>query len=316
MSATAIAPLFYGGIPVFADVEIETFCINADEIERLITEKTRAIIAVNLFGHPAKLHQLAVLAKAHGIYLIEDNAQAPLAKEYGLYTGTIADVGVFSLNYHKHIHTGEGGICVTNNDQLCLRLQAIRNHAENIVEHSDLGSLTNMIGQNYRMTELSAAVGRSQLRKIENEVGFRRRIAEALSDGIRDLDGLTIPITRKECIHSYYIWCLLIDHNKLGVSRRDFSRALAAEGFPHFEGYVRPLYNLPVFKKKIAIGAHGWPFSLTNREYYANMCPVAEILYREKALLFETCAFQIDEDLIEQLINAIRKVYALRSEIG
>jgi len=315
MSATAIAPLFYGGIPVFADVELETFCINVDDVKRLITPKTRAIIAVNLFGHPAKLHELAALAKEHGLYLIEDNAQAPLAQEYGVYTGTLGDIGVFSLNYHKHIHTGEGGMCVTHIDELALRLQAIRNHAENITEHCDLGSMANMIGQNYRMTELSAAVGRAQLKKIDQEVGFRQDISQSLSDGIGDLDGLTVPMTRTDCSHSFYIWCLRVDQDKLGVTRNDFSLALAAEGFPHFQGYVRPLYNLPVFKKKIAIGAHGWPFTLTDRIYHDNMCPAAERLCREEALLFETCAFNLNESLIAQLIESVRKVYTLRSEI-
>src|SRR5437773_6160001 len=165
MSATAIAPLVYGAIPVFADIEPQTFGLDPDSVRRRITARTKAIIAVNLFGHPARLEELMATAHDHGLRLIEDNAQAPLATDGDRYAGTIGDIGVFSLNYHKHIHTGEGGMCVTNDDGLALRLQLIRNHAENAVEAVGMTDLTNMAGFNYRMTELSAAIGIEQLKK-------------------------------------------------------------------------------------------------------------------------------------------------------
>lgn len=315
MSATVMAPLFYGGIPVFADIEPDTFCLDLEAVRAAITPKTRAILAVNLFGHPARLHELAALASGHGLALIEDNAQGPLAKENSVYAGTIGDIGIFSLNYHKHIHTGEGGMCVTRNEELALRMQAIRNHAENIVEHSKVGSLANMIGQNYRMTEMSAAVGLAQLERIDEEVGRRQLLAETLSEGLRDLEGLTVPSVRDGCRHVYYVWGLRVDEKVLGISRADFSRALAAEGFPHAEGYVRPLYRLPAFQQRIAIGRDGWPFTLTNREYTEGMCPVAERLYASEMLCFEICAYRIDDSLAEQLIGAVRKVHTLRHQI-
>ncbi|RPG38427.1 MAG: DegT/DnrJ/EryC1/StrS family aminotransferase, partial [Muricauda sp. TMED12] len=109
MSATCIAPLVYGGIPVFVDIERDHFCLDPDLVEAAITPKTRAILTVNLFGHPAALGRLRQIADKHGLILIEDNAQAPLAKENGRFTGTIGHIGVFSLNRHKHIQTGEGG---------------------------------------------------------------------------------------------------------------------------------------------------------------------------------------------------------------
>ncbi|MBM3596226.1 MAG: hypothetical protein FJX31_10765, partial [Alphaproteobacteria bacterium] len=133
MSATVMAPLIYGGIPVFVDIEPETFCLDIDKVVAAITPRTKAIIAVNLFGHPARLRELAALARSRGIALVEDNSQGPLATEDGAFAGTVGDIGVFSLNYHKHIHTGEGGMCATRDAALALRLQAIRNHAENIV---------------------------------------------------------------------------------------------------------------------------------------------------------------------------------------
>ena len=315
MSATVVAPLFYGGIPVFVDIEPETFCLDVAKVAAAITPKTKAILAVNLFGHPARLAELRSLADRHGIHLIEDNAQGPLASENGAYAGTIGHIGVFSLNYHKHIHTGEGGMCVTSDPELALRMQAIRNHAENILEPSGIADPVNMIGQNYRMTEMSAAVGRAQLAKIEHEVGRRQRLAEALSEGLGGLEGLTIPTVREGCRHVYYVWAMRIDEAALGVSRAAFSRALTAEGFPHGTGYLRPLYMLPVFQKRIAIGRDHWPFTLTDRQYTAGMCPVAEHMYGHEIMLFEPCAYRVDDALTDRLVGAVRKVHALRHTI-
>ena len=191
MSATAMAPLVYGGIPVFADIDPDTFCLDVESVRAAITPKTRAILAVNLFGQPAPLAALAALARDKGLVLIEDNAQGPLAAENGQFAGTIADIGVFSLNYHKHIHSGEGGICCTRDPELALRLQAIRNHAENIVKPAGIQDPANMVGFNYRLSEMSAAVGRSQLRKIDAEVGRRQHLAERLSEGVRGLEGIS-----------------------------------------------------------------------------------------------------------------------------
>jgi dTDP-4-amino-4,6-dideoxygalactose transaminase len=315
MSATAMAPLIYGGIPVFADIEPQTFCLDVDAVRAAITPRTKAIIAVNLFGHASELAKLAQLAHRHGLSLIEDNAQAPIATEGDRYAGTVGDIGVFSLNYHKHIHTGEGGVCVTRDPQLALRLQAIRNHAENIVDPAQIRDPVNMVGFNYRMTEMSAAVGLAQLAKVESEVGRRQRVAEQLSAGLRDLDGITVPIVRPGCRHVYYVWAARFDAERLGVSRADFSAALSAEGVPHFVGYTRPLYLLPVFQQRIAFGRNGWPFTLTDRRYESGLCPTAERMYDHELICYETCAHRVDDATANQLIDAVRKVYERRHEI-
>lgn len=320
MSATAMAPLVYGGIPVFADIEPDTFCLDVEAVRAAIGPRTRAIIAVNLFGHPAPLAELAGLAASHGIALIEDNAQGPLAEEHGRYAGTIGDIGVFSLNYHKHVHTGEGGMCVTRDPHLALRMQAIRNHAENVVAAAGISDLANMVGFNYRMSELSAAVGIEQLKKIDQHVQRRQALGERLSEGVRDLDGLIPPAVREDCRHVYYVWAMRVDEEALGVSRAAFSEALAAEGFPHFVGYTRPLYLLPVFQKRIAIGNGGWPFTLSERRYDRGLCPVTERLFERELVCFETCAYAVDEQQVALLVEAVRKVHAhrhtLRRAIG
>lgn len=316
MSATAMAPLLYGGIPVFADIDADTFCLDPAAVARAITPRTKAIIAVNLFGHPAPLAQLMALAEEHGLFLVEDNAQAPLAMEAGRYAGTVGHIGVFSLNYHKHIQAGEGGVCVTNDDALARRLQLIRNHAENAVEDLGIDDLTNLIGFNYRMTELSAAVALEQLSKIESHVQSRVRLAQQLTDGVAGLPGLRPPVVRAGVRHVYYVWALRFDASVVGVSRSLFSQALAAEGFPHFTGYVRPLYLLPLFQRRTAFGTQGYPFFLSDVRYDKGLCPVAERMYEDELLGYETCAYAVNPEHADLLVAAIQKVYAQCDELA
>lgn len=316
MSATAMAPLVYGAIPVFADIDEETFCLDPARVREKISPRTKAIIAVNLFGHPARLAELRELADEKGLYLIEDNAQGPLASENGRLAGTVGHIGVFSLNYHKHIHTGEGGMCVTSDDRLAERLQLIRNHGENLAEPRNLDDLTNLVGFNYRMSELSAAVGRSQLAAADRHVDRRVAIAQHLSSVAKDLPGLHAPAVRHGCRHVYYLWTLRFDQSVVGVDRDIFANALEAEGFAAYVGYVRPLYKLPLFQKRIAIGRQGYPFNQSDVRYDDVLCPTAERLWKEEFICFETCAFDLDDAGIRQLGDALVKVYEHRAELS
>lgn len=316
MSATVMAPLFYGGIPVFVDLEPETFCLDPVLVAKAITPKTRAILVTDLFGHPAALHELRALADRHGIFLIEDAAQAPLASERGRFAGTIGHIGVFSLNYHKHIHTGEGGVCVTDDDQLALRLRGIRNHGENIVEPLGLDDATNMIGFNFRLTELGAAVGIEQLKKADRLVDARVRIADRLSAAARSLPGLTPPVVRRDCRHVYYVWAARYDASATGVPRSVIAAALNAEGVPVSEGYLRPLYLLPAFQRRVAIGRHGWPFSLTDRVYGPGLCPVAERLQDQEILEFAICSHALGDAELDAVIHAFEKVFGQLTELA
>ena len=133
MCASATAIVHWNGIPVFADIEPDMFCLDPRSVEACITPRTRAIMAVDIFGQSADMTALRAVAARHGLKLISDTAQAPGALNGARWAGTLADVGGFSLNYHKHIHTGEGGVLVTDDDTLAERLQLIRNHAEAVV---------------------------------------------------------------------------------------------------------------------------------------------------------------------------------------
>jgi len=316
MSATAMAPLVYGGIPVFADIDEDTFCIDVASVRANLTEKTRAVIAVNLFGQAAPLAELRALCDERGILLVEDNAQGPLATENGDYCGTIGHIGVFSLNYHKHIHTGEGGVCTTDDADLAQKLQMIRNHAEAVVGAAKVDDLTNMFGFNFRMTELSAAVGRVQLSNIDAHVARREAFASELSEAVQGLDGLTVPHTRPDCRHVYYVWASRFDEQAAGMSRATFVAALQAEGVPCFPAYVAPLYQLPIFRKRIAMGRDGFPFNLTARSYEAGLCPVAERLHREEIVGIEPCAYDFAPGDGKKIADAIAAVLDARDALA
>ncbi|MCK5541089.1 MAG: DegT/DnrJ/EryC1/StrS family aminotransferase [Desulfobacterales bacterium] len=316
MSATVMAPIVYGGIPVFADIESDTFGLDPESVRQAITSKTKAILTVNLFGHTSQLDELMDIAKQNNIYLIEDNAQGPLAEDNGRLAGTIGHIGVFSLNYHKHIHTGEGGICVTDDDNLALRMKLIRNHGENVVEPLEIDDLTNLIGFNFRLTEIQAAIGIEQLKKIDHHVEKREKIAKSLSESLNDLPGIFPPIIRKGCRHVFYVWGAKFDEKIVGVSRDVFSKALEMEGFPHFTGYCKPLYHLPVFQKQVAFGNQGHPFNINkNVNYEKTDCPVCEYMYQKAFIGFEPCAYDINDNDLDLLIAAFRKVYNQKDKL-
>lgn len=314
MSATVAAPLYYGGVPRFVDIEPDNYCLDYDKVKANINSKTKAIIVVNIFGQPARLHELRNLADEHGIILIEDNAQSPLGMENNKYTGTIGHIGVFSLNVHKHIHCGEGGVCTTDDSDLALKLQCIRNHAEACVQDAEIADLTNMVGMNLRMSELHAAIAKEQLKKAKDLVDDRILMADKLNKGLSGLRGIRLPLPRKNSKHAYYMWqARYISDEMDGLSRDLFCKALNAEGFPNFSGYLPPQYMLPMFQNKIAIGNEGFPFNLSKDiDYEIGLCPVAENFHLNEAVGFDICGLVANDEQIKKMIDAFHKVYENR----
>ena len=230
MSASATAILHWNAIPVFADIDPETFNLDPKSVEANITPYTKAIMAVDIFGQSADMDELMAIATKHGLKVISDTAQAPGALYKGKYAGTLAHVGGYSLNYHKHIHTGEGGILVTEDDEIAERLQLIRNHAEVVVGDKGVTNLTNMIGHNFRLGEIECAMGIEQLKKLSKLVQSRQVSASRLTEGLKGLHGLRTPVVKTDRTHVYYVYPLVLDIKKLGVSRDRIHAALQAEG--------------------------------------------------------------------------------------
>lgn len=311
MSASALAPLIYGGIPIFVDIEDQYYCLDVDKVLAAITPATKAIIVVNLFGHPAELRRLKEIADQNNLFLIEDNAQAILAEENCRLAGTVGHIGVYSLNVHKHIQVGEGGVCVTDDDQLALRLQLIRNHGENVIDWLNVEDLTNLVGFNFRMNEITAVMAKIQLSRVDELVERVELICERLSMELGELPGLVPPKVRPGCRHNYYMWSAQFDAKVVGTSREKFSQALNAEGFPNSFGYVKPIYRLPVFQKKVAIGREGFPFNYAGRriDYHAGLCPATERMHSETLIQYQPVSWSADDEQVTMLIEAVQKVY-------
>ena len=327
MSISATAPLFYGAIPVFADVEPDCFCLDPESVHDRITPKTKAIIIVDLFGQPYDARAINALAEEHGLAVIEDCAQAPGAALNGRPAGTLGRMGVFSLNYHKHIQCGEGGVVVTDDPELAQRLQLIRNHAEAVVEGMGVADLRNLVGFNMRMTELEAAVARCQLPKLRGFNDKRRQNVEYLEKGLREIPCLIMPAVRSGAEHVYYTHTCLYDAEQAGVPAEKFVQAVKAE-LPHYRlrekegtklgaGYVRPLYLLPLFQRKIAFGSHGWPFSQApDRTYSQGLCPACEQLQAGGILMHEFMAPSMEKTDLDDVLTAFRKVWDNRRELA
>ena len=313
MCASATAILHWNAIPIFADIESETFCLDIESVEENITSRTKAIMSVDIFGHSANMDALMSLAKKYNLKVISDTAQAPGALYHERYAGTLADIGGYSLNYHKHIHTGEGGILVTNNDELADRMRLIRNHAEAVVEDKGVSNLNNMIGHNFRLGELECAIGIEQLKKLKKLIKTRQKIAERLIVGLKDLVGLRLPIVQDDCTHVYYVLPLIVDVEKLGTSREFIVQALEAEGVSGLSAGYQNIHLLPTYQKKIAYGSNGFPWTLDgvrqDIDYTKGICSVAEMLHEKTFIGFQMCVHELSNNDIDLIVRAFKKVW-------
>lgn len=320
MCASATAILQWNAIPVFADIEPETFCIDPESVEANITPYTKAIMAVDIFGHPANMDALMDIANRHGLKIISDTAQSPGTKAKGKVGGTLAHVGGFSLNYHKHIHTGEGGILVTNDDAIAERLQLIRNHAEAVVGPKGVTDLTNMVGSNFRLGEIESAIGIEQLKKLAGFVASRQHAAERLSRGLAGLCGLRTPVVKPGYTHAYYMYPMVLDIELLGVSRARILEALQAEGTTGLAGGYVNLHLMPMYQKKIAYGSKGFPWTsdICHRDvsYAKGICPVAEKLHESTYLGFSMCLHELEDEDVDLMVAAFRKVWGQLPELS
>ena len=313
MCASATAILHWNAIPVFADIEERTFCLDPDSIRKNISPYTKAIMAVDIFGHSANMDAILKIAEEHGLKVICDSAQAPGSKYHGRYTGTLGDIGGFSLNYHKHIHTGEGGILVTDDDVLAEKLRLIRNHAEAVVGPKGHTDLVNMIGHNFRLGEIECAMGVEQLKKLDDLVGSRQKAAIKITEGLQGLEGLRLPVIEENCTHVYYVYPMILDCERLGVSRNRIVEALVAEGVEGLANGYQNIHLLPMYQEKIAYGSHGFPWSaeFCHREvnYQKGICPIAEKLHDESFLGYAICVAEMEDAEVDLLVRAFRKVW-------
>jgi len=248
MTCSASLPLLFGAKPVFADIERDYFCIDPDDIIKKITDNTRAIIAVDLFGQPCNYDRLKEICLRYGLKLIVDAAQAPGATYNGYHTTNWGDIGVYSLNRHKHIHCGEGGMVVTGSGVLARKLRLSMNHAEAVINDlEDKGNhfafTDKMVGMNLRMTELSAAIAREQLKKLDTILDRHRNDARYFDVKVRE-----------GCEHSYY---------RYAWTNKTIGELISTttDRWNYKRGYIKPIFQMPLFR---------------NLDYDQKQCPVVQ----------------------------------------
>ena len=321
MSASIAAVLHWGGIPVFADIDPRDFNIDPTNVRALVTPRTKAIMAADIFGKPANLTELMKIAEEFNLKIISDTAQSPGAMTSDRVAGTLAHIGGISLNYHKHVHTGEGGILFTDDDELAFRMQMIRNHAESIVGGTGESNISNLIGFNFRLGEIEAAIGIKQLHKLDKIINKKQKLANLLSEELLGLKGLILPAVESNLENVYYVYPLILDLSIVGVSRARLVQALRAEGVPSLSEGYQNLHLLPVFQQKVAFGGNGfpWTYSSSNPEdykYNKGICPVAESYHDEKFIGFGITGLNLKPRHIHQIGNAFRKVWEQLDEIA
>ncbi len=307
--ATATAVVTIGAIPVFADIDPETLCLDPDDAARKISSRTRAIIPVHVAGRIADMTRINELATSCNLAVLEDAAHAWGSQYDGRGAGTLGQCGTFSFQVSKNITAGEGGILVTDDKDLADLARSFshcgRTEGSEWYDHNNLGS-------NLRITEFQAAILLAQLARLEEQVARRQRSAALLDEALSDLPAIrrlapAPGMTRR----SYHMYIFRLNQTELGISRARFLEALQAEGVPASEGWYRPLYRNGVFADAHIGPPHGIrsPLAGMGVDYRYVSCPVCEEVCND-AVWIPQNVLLADEPLILRLAEAIRKVVA------
>jgi perosamine synthetase len=293
--ASANAVLYQGGIPVFADIRADTLCVDAGDAAAKLTPRTRAVVAVDFAGQPADLDAIRVVARSHGLLLIEDAAHALGAEYRGRRVGALADLTTFSFHPVKHITTGEGGVVATDDAELAARVGRFRNHGFETGfterhERGDVYSPMVELGYNYRLTDLQSALGLSQLTRLDQFLKRRSEIAQRYRLELDGQPGLSLPAVAAHVRHAWHIFPVLLELPRLRVDRAAIVAALRAENIGAVVHYV-PVYWHPYYQA---------------RGYRRGLCPRAESAF-ERLLTLPLFPAMTEQD-IEDVVAAVRKV--------
>lgn len=240
MVACIDAVLYCGATPVLCDVHPETFTINPKDIERKISSKTKAIMPVHIYGHPADMDPILALAKKRGIAVLEDAAEAHGAKYKGKLCGSLGHLAAFSFYGNKIITTGEGGMVVTDDDALATRLRILKDLAHSPTKrfwHEEMGF-------NYRMTNLQAALGLGQMESIDRFLERKRSMAARYREGLRGIAALQLPVTKPECENVFWMYAVLVKKG-CALSKDTVREALVKQGIDTRD-FFYPLHQMPI----------------------------------------------------------------------
>lgn len=301
--------LFQQGVPVFADLGASTYNLDPQAVERAITPRTKAIVAVHLAGTPCDLAPLRALADRHKLILIEDCAQAWGAKYRGRPVGSIGHVTCHSLMNSKHIGTGDGGVVASSDPRLGPALLKFSDKGNDRTNPKYTWDQTEVLATNYRMSELQAAFGAVQLQRLEGIAAKRAALGRLLIEGISGLPAVMPPELHAEDRGTFWFFYFRLRLERLRCNRAEFAEALRAEGVACSAGYIPvPLYQLPYFQKH-GFFAGRWPvkeLGLTKMDYTQVKCPEAEAILATGINC--TLNESMDETLIRETAAAVRKV--------
>jgi len=301
--ATATSILHQNAIPIFADIDRETFNLDPSSVEERITEHTRAILVVHLCGHPAEMDELISIARERGLALVEDCAQALGAEYKGRKVGTLGNVAAFSFYLSKNITTGEGGMVATDEEEVAEKARLIIDHGQRERYSYEL------LGYNYRMTELQAVIGLIQLSKLDEMNKRREEIAKIYMEEFSGEEALILPEVKSYVKHVWHVFDVLVDLNKVSVSRDRIVEAVRKENVYVSVAYPRPLYLEPIFRDMVGHG-RGCPWSCPlyrgKVSYFKGLCPNAEWV-SERVITLSTQPSLSDEEVMD-IAKALRKV--------
>jgi len=295
-AASANCVLYQGARPVFADIREDTLNIDPDKVKKLVTEKTKAIIAVDYGGQPADIDELKEIASENGLLLIEDAAHSLDATYKGKSIGSLSDLTTFSLHPVKHITTGEGGVIATNDKKMADRIRRFRNHGISTDHHERAEKGTFYyemmeLGYNYRIPDINCALGLSQLKKLDTWVARRREIAGLYNKSLSKMPSIDIPSQLADRESSWHLYLIMLKLDMLSVGRNEIIKALRAENIGVNVHYI-PVYWHPYYQ---------------NLDYKKGVCPVAEEAYERLITLplFPAMTERDTKDVIEAVSKVI-----------
>ncbi|MBO8175307.1 MAG: DegT/DnrJ/EryC1/StrS family aminotransferase [Thermococcus sp.] len=240
--ASANSILFQGAKPVFADIDPKTFNLDPNDVLEKINNKTKAILVVHLYGQPADMRAFKEIAEDYKLYLIEDCAQAHGAEFEGQKVGTFGDIAAFSFYPTKNMTTGEGGMIITNNDELARRAKLLINHGQTKKYYHE------ELGYNYKMTNIAAAIGRAQLKKLDEWNGKRIENAKLLTEGISKIEGLTPPYIDSRVKHVFHQYVIRVE-DEFPLTRNELMENLREKGIGTAIHYPIPIHWQPLYQK-------------------------------------------------------------------
>ncbi|MDD5597993.1 MAG: DegT/DnrJ/EryC1/StrS family aminotransferase [Victivallaceae bacterium] len=315
--ASATSILQNNAVPIFVDIDPDTYNLDPDKIEAAITARTRAIMVVHFGGQPVDFDKILPLAEKHGLPVLEDAAHAHGCEWKGRKAGSFGLFGSFSFQASKNMTAGEGGIICSNNQEIAAECDSLmwagRKTGRPWYEFHRLG-------WNYRMTEIQAAILRIQLQRLAEQNSVREKNALCLSGKLKEFPGISpLRHDRRVTNHGYHIYMFRYNEKLTGLSRDNFIRALAAEGIPASGGYTFPLYKTPLFLNKKFING-SFPLGTKYHEdidygAFAEKCPVAEKACSSEAVWLPQNVLLGNENDMNDVVSAVQKVLENKNEI-